>query len=328
MTRLRRPLRNTMGVRLALVALAALAVPAAADDYPSKPVRIVIPFAPGGINDIAARVVATHLTVRLGKQFIADNRTGAGGVVGNEVVANAPPDGYTLLVVSIANASHPWLYKLPYDPHKAFDPIAMFITSPNALAVHPDVPAKSLQEFIALAKAKPGDIHYASGGAGGAMHLGMELFKTVTGTNLVHVPFRGAGPGSIDVIAGNTKALIASASSVSGYIRSGKLRGLAVSAKKRLDALPDVPTFIEAGLPAYEGGNWIGFAAPAGTPKAIIEKLHGEIAAVQDMADVQKAFHARGAEIERMGAAEFRAFIENEMAKWGRVVKQAGITAQ
>src|SRR5581483_2097521 len=148
------------------------------------------PFAPGGINDVAARVVATHLTQKLGKQFIADNRTGAGGVVGNEIVANAPADGYTLLVVSIANAAHPWLQKLKYDPHKAFAPISMFVTSPNTLAVNPTLPVNSVKELIALAKAKPGEIYYASGGPGGSLHLGMELFKMLTGTNLVHVPFR------------------------------------------------------------------------------------------------------------------------------------------
>jgi tripartite-type tricarboxylate transporter receptor subunit TctC len=314
---------------LAVAALAALGfVSAQADDYPAKSVRIVIPFAPGGINDLAARMVATHLTERLGKQFIPDNRSGAGGVVGMETVANAAPDGYTLLVASIANASHPWLYKLNYDPHKAFEPIALFVTSPNVLAVYPELPAKSVKELIALAKAKPGDLHYASGGAGGSLHLGMEYFKMVTGTDIVHVPFRGAGPGSIDVIAGNTKAIVGTASSLSGHVRSGKLRGLAVATKQRLEALPEVPTFIEAGLPEYQGGNWIGFAAPAGTPKAIVDRLSREIAAIQDNPEIQKTLRARGAEIERMNPAEFRAYMEAETAKWGRVIKQAGITAQ
>ncbi len=319
-------------IRPLLLSLALLLSPlpaAAQDDYPNKPVRIIIPYAPGGINDLSARILATHLSNRLGKQFIPDNRTGAGGLVGFEVAAKAPPDGYTLVVKSISNAVLPALHKeLPFDPHKAYDPIALFVTSPNTLAVNPDLPAKSLKELVALAKAKPGDLHYASGGAGGALHTGMELFKMLTGTDLVHVPFRGAGPASIDVIAGNTKALVATASSISGHIRGGKLRGLAVSSPKRLEALPDVPTFIEAGLPEYQAGNWIGFAAPAGTPKAIIDKLHREIVAVQAITEVQQQLLARGAEIERMGPAEFRTFIEKEMDKWGKVVKQAGITAQ
>ncbi len=308
--------------------LLALTTAAAAQDYPTKSVRIIIPFAPGGINDVAARVVATHLTQRLGKQFIAENKSGAGGVVGTELAANAAPDGYTITVVSIANALQPALYKLSFDPHKAFDPIALFVTSPNTLAVNQELPAKTLKEFIALAKSKPGEIPYASGGIGGSLHLGMELFKIITKTDLLHVPFRGAGPASIDVIAGNTKAMMASTSSVSAHIRGGKLRGLAISTKKRDVAVPDVPTFIEAGLPEYDAGNWIGFAVPAGTPKAIIDRLHKEIVAIQDMPDVQQQFQLRGANVEKMGPDQFRAYIESEMAKWGKVVQQAGIKAQ
>jgi tripartite-type tricarboxylate transporter receptor subunit TctC len=323
-----------MGIRsfsllsAAIAALLMLAAPAAADDYPNRPVRIIVPFAPGGINDIAARVIATHLSQKLGKQFIAENKPGAGGVVGTEIAANSPPDGYTLTVVSIANALQPALYKLPYNPHKAFDAVAMFVTSPNTLAVNPDVPAKTLMEFVAYVKSKPGDVHYASGGIGGSLHLGMELFKLVTKTDMVHVPFKGAGPAMIDVIAGNTKATVATTSSLSTHMRSGKLRGLAVSTPKRIAALPDLPTFIEAGLPEYEGGNWIGFAVPAGTPKPVIEKLHKEIAAIQDMPEVQQQFLNRGAEVVKMTPAQFQAYIEREIAKWGDVVKQAGIKAQ
>jgi tripartite-type tricarboxylate transporter receptor subunit TctC len=313
---------------IAGVVLALTGAAAAADDYPNKPVRIVIPFAPGGFNDIAARVVATHLTQRLGKQVIAENKAGAGGVVGTELVAQSAPDGYTLTVVSIANALQPALYKLRFDPHKALDPVSMFVTSPNTLAINLDVPAKNLKEFIAYIKSKPGEISYASGGIGGSLHLGMELFKIVTKTDMLHIPFKGAGPGRIDVMAGNTKAIMASTSSVSSQIRSGQLRGLAVSAPKRFATLPDLPTFIEAGLPEYEGGNWIGFAVPAGTPRPIIDRLHKEIAAIQDMPEVQQQFRNRGAEIEKMGPDQLRAFYEKEIEKWGRVVKQVGIKAQ
>jgi tripartite-type tricarboxylate transporter receptor subunit TctC len=319
-----------MNVRLMAVAgaLLALGTAAWADDFPSKPVRIIIPFAPGGINDVAARVVATHLTQRLGKQVIAENKAGAGGVVGTELAAQSPPDGYTLTVVSIANALHPALYKLRYDPHKALDMVSLFVTSPNTLAINPDLPAKNLKEFIALAKSKPGEIQYASGGVGGSLHLGMELFKIVAKVDLLHIPFKGAGPAGIDVIAGNTKAIMATTSSVSAHIRGGKMRGLAISMPKRISALPDLPTFAEAGLPEYQGGNWIGFAVPAGTPKAIVDRLHKEIAAIQDIPEVQKQFENRGAEVEKMGPAELRDFYEKEMAKWGRVVKEAGIQAQ
>jgi tripartite-type tricarboxylate transporter receptor subunit TctC len=312
----------------AIAAVLAFAAPAAAGDYPDRPVHIIIPFAPGGINDVAARVVATHLSEKLGKQFIAENKTGAGGVVGTELAANSPADGYTIAVTSIANAVHPALYKLPYDPHKAFDPVALFVTSPNTLAIHPSLPAKNLKEFIALAKSKPGDIQYASGGVGGSLHLGMELFKQVAKVDLLHVPFRGAGPAGIDVVAGNTKAIMATTSSLAAHIRSGKLHGLAISTTKRIKALPDLPTFSEAGLPEYKGGNWIGFSVPAGTPKPIIELLHKELSAVQDMPEVQQQFENRGAFIEKMSPAEFGEFIESEMTKWAKVVKEANIKAQ
>jgi len=309
--------------------LLALAVPAAAaDDYPNRPVRIVVPFAPGAINDVAARTVATYLSQRFGKQFIVENKTGAGGVVGTEYVANSPPDGYTIAVVSIANAVQPALYKLTFDPIKAFDPVSMFITSPNALAVHPSVPAGNLKEFIALAKSKPGDIQYASGGIGGSPHLGMELFKMVAKVDLLHVPFRGASPATIDVIAGNTKAIIATTSTLTPHIRAGKLRGLAVSMPERIKALPDLPTFREAGLPEYEGRNWIGFAVPAGTPKEIVAKLHKEIAELQDSPEAREQFDNRGAYLEKMNPVQFRRYIESETAKWTKVVKEAGITAQ
>jgi tripartite-type tricarboxylate transporter receptor subunit TctC len=291
-------------------------------------VRIIIPCAPGGINDVAARVLATHLTNRLGKQFIPDNRTGAGGIVGFETAANAAPDGYTLVVISISNAVQPWLYKLPFDPAKAWEPIGMFVTSPNMLAVHPDLPAKTVKEFIDLAKAKPGDIQYASGGTGGSLHTGMEYFKMLAKIDLLHIPFRGAGPGTIDVIAGNTKVVMSTTSSVSSHVKGGKLRGLAVSSPQRVAAHPDVPTFIEAGMPEYVAGNWIGFAAPAGTPKAIVDKLHKEMLAVQDMPEVQTGMLNRGVDVARMGPAEFRDHIAKETEKWGKVVKQANIKAE
>jgi tripartite-type tricarboxylate transporter receptor subunit TctC len=313
---------------LAAVAAFALAAPAMADDYPTKPVRIIVPFDPGGINDVAARVIATHLSERLGKQFIAEYKSGAGGMVGTEYVSRQPPDGYTIAVISVANAVHPALYKLTYDLHKAFDPVAFLMSSPNTLAVHPAVPAQTLKEFIALAKAHPGDIQYASGGVGGALHLGMELFKLVAKVDLLHVPFRGAGPAAIDVVAGNTKAVTGSTSSISPHVRSGKLRGLAVSARQRIPAEPGVPTFIEAGLPEYDAGNWIGFAVPAGTPKAIIEKLHAEILKIQDLPGVQKQMEARGATVEKMTTPEFGAFMNAEVAKWSRVVREANIKAE
>jgi tripartite-type tricarboxylate transporter receptor subunit TctC len=309
--------------------LLALTTAVAAQDYPNKPVRLIIPFPPGGSNDVVGRLIATHLSERLGKQVVVDNRgAGAGGVVGSEVAANAPRDGYTLLIISLAHAVNPWLYKLSYDPAKAFAPISPFMSSQNALAVNNDLPVKSLQEFIALAKSQPGKIQYASGGVGGALHLAMEMFKFTAGIDLLHVPFRGAGPGIIDVVGGHTKAINATIATLSPHIRGGKLRALGVSGAKRSPVLPDVPTIEEGGVPGYDAGNWYGIAAPAGTPDAIIAKLHKEISGIQDLPAIQRQVANDGADIVRMSPIEFAAYMESEMSKWGRVIQQAGIKAQ
>ena len=310
-------------------ALLALTTAAAAQDYPTRPVRVVIPFAPGGINDVVGRLVATHLSERLGKQFIAENRPGGGGIAATEAVVHAPKDGYTLLILSIANANHPSLHaSLPYDLLRDIEPVSMIVTSPNMFAVNPNLPVKSVKEYIALAKSKPGDLQYASGGIGGSLHLGFELFKMLAKIDVLHVPFRGAGPGSIDVIAGNTTAIMSTTSSISAHVRSGKLRGLAISTPQRLAEFPDVPTFIEAGMPEYDAGNWIGIGVPAGTPKAIIDKLHKEISAIQDRPDVQQQMVLRGAGILKQGPAEFRAHIEKETKRWADVVKNSGMSKQ
>lgn len=309
-------------------ALIIFALPAAAQNYPTKPVRIIVPFDPGGVNDVAARVLATHLTQRLGKQVIVENKPGAGGVVGTEIGAQAAPDGYTLTAISVANAVHPALYKLRYDPLKAFDMVSMFMDSPNVLAVNAEVPAQNLKQFIDLLKSKPGEFSYASGGVGGSLHLGMELFLLVSKTQMLHIPFRGGGPAAIDTIAGNTKAIMATSSTVSSGISSGRLRGLAVSAQQRLASFPEIPTFAEAGLPEYDAGNWIGFAVPKGTPKEIIDRLHKEIAAIQDIPEVRKEFLNRGADVVKMPPAEMQAYYEKQVATWGNVVKMAGVKAE
>jgi tripartite-type tricarboxylate transporter receptor subunit TctC len=301
---------------------------AAAQDYPVKPVRIVVPFAPGGINDLVGRLLATHLTERLGKQVIVENRSGAGGVVGSELVANAPKDGHILLIASIAHAVNPSLYKLPYHAVDAFVPIAIVLSSPNALAVNRDLPVSSLREFVALAKQKPGELQYASGGVGGSLHLGFELFKATAGIDLLHVPFRGAGPAIIDVTGGHTQAIIATITTLTPHVRGGRLRALGVSGGKRSPVLPDVPTMEEGGVVGYEAGNWIGVVAPAGTPAAIVERLHREISAIQELPEVQKQIANDGAEVVRMSPDAFGAFMVKEMAKWDAVVKRGGIKAE
>jgi tripartite-type tricarboxylate transporter receptor subunit TctC len=314
---------------IALGLLLAFTTASVAQDYPTKPVRLIIPFPPGGSNDVVGRLIATHLSERLGKQVVVDNRgAGAGGVVGSEVAANAPHDGYTLLIISLAHAVNPWLYKLPYDPIKSFTPIAILASGPNVLVVNPELPVNSVGELLAAAKAKPGQLQYASAGVGSFQHLGGELFKLMAGVNLLHVPFKGGGPAMIDVVGGHTKVMFSSLVQTTPHIRSGKLRALGTGGLARNPVLPDVPAIAEAGVPGYEAVNWWGVVAPAGTPPAIIEKLHQEISAVQNSEEVKKHFASEGAQVVQMSSAEFAAFIEKEMKKWERVVKEGGIKAE
>jgi len=319
MTRMRALLAKTAALILALTTVAA------AQDYPNRPVRIVVPFPPGGFNDIVARLIGAQLSERLGKQFIIDNRSGAGGTIAGELVANAPKDGHTLLIVSIAGAINPWMRKLPYDTVKSFTPVAVLATAPNVAVINPDVPAKSVKEFVALAKKQPGELKYASSGVGTFLHLGGELFKLLAGVDLLHVPFRGAGPALIDVMGGHTQAAFVSVPSVIGHVRSGKLRAIGVGGTKRSFAMPDVPTVAEQGVTGYNAANWIGIVAPAGTPVPIVALLHKEISAIQDTPELKKRFVAEGTDVMKMGVAEFGAFMASEHAKWGKVIKEAKI---
>jgi tripartite-type tricarboxylate transporter receptor subunit TctC len=309
--------------------LLALTTTVAAQDYPTKPVRLIIPFPPGGSNDVVGRMIATHLGEKLGKQVVVDNRgAGAGGVVGTDVAAKAPPDGYTLLIISLAYAVNPWLYQLPYDPLKAFTPVAILASGANVLVVNPTFPVNSVQELLTAAKEKPGQLQYASAGIGSFQHLGGELFKLTAGVNLLHVSFKGGGPAMIDVIGGHTKIMFSSLVQTTPHIRSGKLRALGTGGLTRNPVFPEVPTIAEAGVPGYEAVNWWGVVAPAGTPAAIVEKLHKEIAAVQNSDEVKKHFASEGAQVVQMSPPEFGGFIEKEMKKWERVVKEGGIKAE
>ena len=318
------------GAAVMLVAIVAVGrhAPAAAQEYPTKPVRIIVAFSPGGINDTIARLVAAQLSERLGKQFIVENKPGAGGVIAGEALLGAPKDGHTLLVVSLAIAVHPHVYKMPYDARTAFAPIAILATAPNVLSVNAGLPAKSVKELIALAKAKPGDLRYASAGMGTFMHLGPELFKMMAGVDIQHVPFKGGGPALIDVMGGDTHMSFASVVTTGPHIRSGKLRALGVGGVKRNAALPDVPTIAEAGVPGYECANWIGFVAPAGTPESIVALLRKELIQAQDSPEMKKLFMNEGAEEVRMSAVEFGVFIASEIDKWGKVVRQSGMKQQ
>jgi tripartite-type tricarboxylate transporter receptor subunit TctC len=306
----------------------ALTTTAFAQDYPNKPVRLIIPFPPGGSNDVVGRVIATQLSETLGKQVVVDNRAGAGGVIGTEVAANSPPDGYTLLVISIAHAVNPWLYKLSYDPIKSFTPIGIMATGPNVLVVNPELPVHSVKELIALAKQKPGELQYASAGVGSFQHLGAELFKLEAGVNLLHVPFKGGGPSMIDVIGGHTKIMFSSLVQTTPHIKSGKLRPLGIGGLKRSPVLPDVPTIAEAGVPTYEAVNWWGIIAPAGTPPAIVAKVHEALTKVQNSPATQEQFAKEGASVVQMSSADFGKFMQTEMSKWERVVKEGKIKAE
>jgi tripartite-type tricarboxylate transporter receptor subunit TctC len=308
--------------------LLALTTVTAAQEYPTKPVRLIIPFPPGGSNDVVGRLFATHLAEKLGKQVVVDNRgAGAGGIVGTEVLAHSPHDGYTIGIISLAHAVNPWLYKLPYDPIKAFTPVAILGSGPAVLSVNPDLPVKSVKELVDMAKKEPGKLQYAHAGVGSFQHLAGELFKLTAKVDILAVPFKGGGPAMIDVMGGHSKVLFSSLVQTSPHLRSGKLRGLGVAGAKRNPVVPDLPTVAET-VPGYEATNWWGIVAPAGTPPAVVARLHRALAEVQDSPELQKQFATEGADIIKMTSTEFGGFMVTEMNKWERVVKEGGIKAE
>jgi tripartite-type tricarboxylate transporter receptor subunit TctC len=325
---------DTMSKRLsrlattAFVLLAMTAAAAAADDYPNKPIRLIVPFPPGGSNDVVGRLIAKTLGEKLGQQVFVDNRGGAGGMIGTEALSKAAPDGYTLGIVSIAHAVNPALHKLEYDPVKSFVPISILATGPNVLVVNPELPVHSVAELIALAKRKPGELNYASAGIGSFQHLGGELFKLMAGVDIVHVPYKGGGPAMQDVIGGHIKIMFSSLIQTTPFIKSGQLRALATGGSKRSPVLPDVPTIAEAGVPGYAANNWWGILAPAGTPAPIVAKLYKNIQLALQSPEVQGQFAREGAATVEMSSAQFADFIDEEIAKWGRVVKEGHIRAQ
>ena len=301
----------------------------AAEEYPARPIRFIVPFPPGGSNDIMARLMGLHLTERLGKSVIIDNRAGAASVVGMDIASKAQPDGYTIVIISAAFSFGSALHtKLPYDPVKSFVPISKLATGPYALAVFPGLPVKTVKDLVALAKSKPGSLNFAAAGAGSSQHLAWELFKMVTGVDVVHVPFKGGAPAVLDVMAGNSHITIGTVVQLIPHIRSGKIRALATAGKKRLSALPDVPTVDESGVPGYEASNWWGVLAPARTPANIVTRLDKEFAAILALDDVKKRFAYDGAEPDYVSQQEFWKFVAAETAKWSKVIRQAGIKPQ
>ena len=312
----------------ALLALASFAASAAADDYPSRSIRLIIPFPPGGSNDVVGRIVASQLGRKLGQQIFVDNRGGAGGVVGTDVAAKSTPDGYTLLVISVAHAVDPWLYKLTFDPVKDFVPVAILGTGTNVLTVNPKTPIHSVQELLDLAKQKPGFLNYGSAGIGSFQNLSGELFKLMAGVDIVHVPYKGGGPAMLAVIAGEEQVMFSSIVQTVPNIQSGNLRALATGGAQRSPILPDLPTIAEAGVPGYVAADWWGILAPAGTPQPIVDKLHAAIEDVLNSADTQKYMSEQGATPVHMSSAEFGKYIQSEIAKWGPVVQKAGMKAE
>lgn len=300
---------------------------AAAEAWPAKPVRLIVPFPPGGSNDIVGRLVGAGLGERLGKQIVIDNRAGANSIIGTEIAAASQPDGYTLLVISTSFTTNPIIHKLPFDSKKAFAWVAMLGSGPNALAVHPSFSAKTVKELIDLAKARPDYVTYASTGVGGNAHLGTELFKYMTGTRMLHIPYKGGGPALIATIGGQAHICLSSLIQVIGHFRSGKLRAVATTAAKRSSILPEVPTINET-VPGYETANWWGVAAPRGTSAAIVKRLNDEIRRVLENPDTAKRLVQEGAEPEIKTPDELGRYVISEMDKWAKVARIAGIKGE
>lgn len=317
-----------------LVACAALvfaaSVGAAEQPYPTKPVRLIMPVAAGGGTDQLGRIVGQKLTEKWGHPLVVDNRDGAGGTIGTDLAAKSVPDGYTLVMGYFAPIGvNVHLFKLPYDPINDFEPITLLATSPNLLAVHPSVQAKNVKELIAIAKAKPGELHYGSGGMGSAMQLSAEMFNIMAGVKTTHVPYKGAAPALRDLLGGQVQMAFISVPSSLAQIKAGKVRPLAVAASKRSPAIPDVPTMDEAaGFRGFESYQWYGPLAPAKTPAWIVKKLHADFVEALNRPDVVPRLDAAGFDREGSTPEAFKKFIRNEIAKWGKVIKAANIKAE
>jgi tripartite-type tricarboxylate transporter receptor subunit TctC len=318
-------------VRRSLLALALLALPVAAPaqqaPYPDKPVRVVVAWPPGGLVDVLGRVLAEKLQASLGQPFVIENRAGAGGVIGADLVAKAPPDGYTLLLsTSALNMNAAMQQKLPFDVQADFQPVVVAATAPSILVVRNDLPVHNVRELIALAKSEPGKLTYASAGNGTPAHLSAELFKTMTGTDMVHVPYKGAPPAMVDQIAGRVDFHFANATVALPHIKTGKIRALAVTSATRSPLVPDIPTMAEAGVPGFEADQWIGFLAPRGTPKPVVDRLAGAITHALAQPDVKAALAKQGMDVVTDSTPErFTGFMKQDLAKWTDVVKRAHV---
>jgi tripartite-type tricarboxylate transporter receptor subunit TctC len=299
---------------------------ALAQAYPFKPVKIIVPFGPGGFTDVVARILGQKLGEALGQPVVIENKPGAGSMIGTDFVAKAQPDGHTLVIVSSTHVISPWIYKnVPYDPIKAFAPVTKLVDSPYVLLVNPKVPARNVQEFIALAKARPDDIHYASSGNGSAQHLIGGLFASMTGAPLKHVPYRSSNLATTDLVAGVVESSFAGVPNALAQVPNGRVRALAVTSARRIAQLPNVPTMQEAGVAGYDATIWLALLAPAGTPKDIINRLNSEIAKIMATPESQKAMFDAGVEVSLSTPEALTQLMSRELDKWGKVVKETGI---
>jgi tripartite-type tricarboxylate transporter receptor subunit TctC len=301
----------------------------ASESYPARPIRFIVPFPPGGGNDIVARIVALKLGEGLGQPVVIDNRGGAGGTLGTDMTAKAPPDGYTLLINNISLAVNQTLFKkLPYDTLKDLAAVGLIGRQPNIVVVHPAVPAKSIRELLELARAKPGEMNYGSGGIGTASHLATEMLKLMARVDMTHVPYKGLGPALTDLIGGRVHVIISTMASALPHMKTGKLRPLAVTTAQRSSFFPEVPTMNESGVKGYEFSTWYALLAPAGTPKAVIDRVNQETRRALGTSSVKEQFLAQGLEPAGSSPEEFSAYLRNEVAKWGKVVKASGATPE
>jgi tripartite-type tricarboxylate transporter receptor subunit TctC len=321
--------RRTAAAALALAAIAPAAF-AQAPAYPTRPVTIVVPFAPGGGTDIAARAVANKLQIKWGQPVLVENRGGAGGLVGADQVAKAKPDGYTLLVGNLGTQSiNPALYKkMPYDADKAFAPVALICDLPFVMLVRPNMTEKNVQEVVAKAKAQPGSYTFASSGPGGSPHLTGEMLQIASGAKLLHVPYKGGGPAMTDLMAGHVDMLFASALESVGFVKSGKLKAMAVTGKTRLPMLPDVPTVAESGYPGFDSGSWVAVLAPAGTPQAIVDKVSADVREAVNAPDIKQTLAAQGAIPHGSTPAELTTLINTERARYTKLITERGIKVE
>jgi len=304
--------------------LAMFASSATSQDYPNRPIRLISPFPPGGFNDILSRLVGQKLTEAWGQQVVIDNRPGANMIVGTSVVAKAAPDGYTMVMGAIPHAINPSLYKLPYDPIKDFTPIVLICSVPNLLVVHPSIPATTVKELVAYAKANPKKLSFGSTGSGSSSHMAGELLKVTAGIDMVHVPYKGAGPALTDLIAGRLQVYIGATISVLPHARAGKLRALGVTTPKRIGSLPDIPTVIEGGVPGFEVSSWYGLIGPAGMAPALVRRIHAEVRRIVELPEIRERLVKDGAEPVNATPEEFAAAIRDDIRKWMHVVKVTG----